>query len=307
MIFVTGATGLAGSDLVPLLQQKKAPLRVGCFSPSRASYTGAETVPLTNDIPALRDAMQGCDSLFLVSPFTVDQVMREERLVTAAKQAGVRRIVKQSVLGVEEENHPPLAAAHLEIEAYIVKNAFEWTFLRPAPFMQDFALHNGSTIRKESLFYRLSGEVMIAYVDARDVAAVAAEALLNTGHEGKTYHLTGPEPLTNREVSQILTRTLGRPIRFHDVQEQNLEDARLFLLHEGMGEESVRSLIELHQVERGQSVGEVTDIVETVTKRPPISFERFCSDYRTAFAPVEEPGERREEGRTAVPNERMGE
>ena len=58
----------------------------------------------------------------------------------------------------------------------------------------------------------------------RDIAAVAAAALAEEGHEGKTYHLTGPEALSHGEMAEKLSGVLGRRIHFVDVPPEAMRE-----------------------------------------------------------------------------------
>ena len=102
----------------------------------------------------------------------------------AAKAAGVRRIVKQSVMGAAEEAYS-LANVHRPVEQAIESSGLAWTFLRPNSFMQNTVTFMGGTIRAESAFYSASGQAAISHVDVHDIAAVAVQALTTPDHEGR--------------------------------------------------------------------------------------------------------------------------
>jgi (4-alkanoyl-5-oxo-2,5-dihydrofuran-3-yl)methyl phosphate reductase len=57
----------------------------------------------------------------------------------------------------------------------------------------------------------------VSQIDARDIAAVAVQALTRPGHEGSAYELSGPESLSFHEMATILTRVLGREIRYVEI------------------------------------------------------------------------------------------
>lgn len=68
------------------------------------------------------------------------------------------------------------------------------------------------------------GDGKASFVDTRDIAAVAAEALTSSEHEGKTYTLTGPAALGIAEVASILSEATGREINYIDVPESAARD-----------------------------------------------------------------------------------
>lgn len=115
MICVTGASGTLSSEVVRQLESAKAQLRAAYFSSKRAKAArarGIKAVVIDYNRPeTLRAAFQGCDKLFLLGPNALNQTQLEQNAVEAAKAAGVRHIVKQSVMGAAEEAYS-LAKVH---------------------------------------------------------------------------------------------------------------------------------------------------------------------------------------------------
>ncbi len=103
MICVTGASGTLSSEVIRQLESSKAPFRGAYFSNMQAEAArarGIEAVIIDYNRPVtLRAAFQGCDKLFLLGPNAPNQSELERNAVEAAKAAGVRHIVKQSVMG----------------------------------------------------------------------------------------------------------------------------------------------------------------------------------------------------------------
>lgn len=60
-----------------------------------------------------------------------------------------------------------------------------------------------------------AGRGKAAFVDVRDLAEVAAPTFERPNeHGGRAYHLTGGEALTFDDVAALLSRTLGRRVRY---------------------------------------------------------------------------------------------
>lgn len=288
MIFVTGSTGLAGSELVPILLERKAPVRIAISKHIvELVEPPQESVRVDfQDESSWEAAMQGCTALFLLTPFGPHQDELEMRIARAAQRAGVRRVVKQSVPGVGLLPDNRLAKQHERVTDYLHKLGFpEISVLCPHPFMQDFAFHCGITIRHEGRFYKPSGEGVVSYVDARDVAAVVAECLVGLGHANQTYFLTGPEALTNEEVAEIISHTLVLDVEYEDIRH---EDAREFLRAKGVALKDIEALFDLHPFACLPMAGRVLDTVREILGRPPVSFAQFVVDYRWAFEPTRE-------------------
>lgn len=118
--------------------------------------------------------------------------------------------------------------------------------------------------------------------DVRDIAAVAARALTEEGHEGKVYELTGPEAISNREIAEKLSAAVGKPVEHVEIP---LEDAREAMIGEGAPEWLADGLVELNRevYEPGYAANVADGMAET-TGREPRSFEEFARDHAGAFA-----------------------
>jgi len=278
MILVTGASGTVGSEVVKVLGGSGAKFRAGYRSRPQNVPKGVESVALDFDEPeTIRPALAGVDTVFLLSTM----VDPERKVVDEAKRAGVKRIVKLSVYGAGEEGFT-FARWHRAVERHIEASGVPWTFLRPAGFMQNFFNYMGETIRKESAFYSSAGDGAGAHVDARDIGAVAGRVLTGKGHDGKAYELTGPQALTYAQAAEILSRVLGREIRYVPItHEQHKQGA----LAAGMPPVYVDALVDLDRYVAEGRMTAVTAAVRSLTGRDPIRFEQFAKDYADKFRP----------------------
>ena len=245
MICVTGASGTLSREVIRQLESAKALLRAAYFSNKGAEAARARGIKAViidyNHPETLLAAFQGCDKLFLLGPNAMNQTQLELNAVEAAKAAGVRHIVKQSIWGAAEEAYS-LAKVHRPVEKAIESSGLAWTFLRPNSFMQNSVTFMGKTIRAESAFYSASGQAQISHVDVRDIAAVAVQALTDPNHEGRAYTLSGPEALTYDELADALSKALGRPISHVNLSPSELKNG---MLAEGMPEEiAARMLVD---------------------------------------------------------------
>jgi len=117
-------------------------------------------------------------------------------------------------------------------------------------------------------------------VDVRDIAAVAAVALTEAGHEGATYTLTGPEAITHAQIAEALTAALGRTVTFIDVPPEAFADGVRGLLPPWQ----VDGLLEDYAHYRRGEAAAVSPAVAEITGTPPRSIEQFARDYAAAFA-----------------------
>ena len=283
MICITGAGGTLASDLVRQLEAADIPFRAAHFSKAKADAAqarGGDAVVIDYDHPAtLRAAFQGCEEVFLLGPNLVNQQELERNAVQAAKEAGVRHIVKQSVMDAEGEGYS-FAKVHRPVERAIESSGIAWTFLRPNSFMQNVVTFMAPTIRAEGLFYSSSGEARISHVDVRDIAAVALRALTDASHAGKAYTLTGPEALTYDQLASELSKAVGRPIRHVSIPPEDLERA---MLGEGLPEEIADRLLDLERYYRENRASRVTNDIMQVTGRKPRPFAQYARDCAPAL------------------------
>lgn len=279
MILATGATGNVGGELVSQLLDLNQPVRVLTRDPRKVAAWGdrVECAAGSFDQPSTLDAaLQGVEQVFLMtSEVGAGHV---EAMQKAARQAGVRHIVYLSSTGA---NHPALLLGkwHHDREEVLRASGLSWTFLRPGNFMSN-TLMWAETIKTQGAVYFPGGEGRTAPIDPQDIAAVAALALTQPGHEGRIYELTGGELLTAAQQTEILSRVLGKPIRYVDVPPSA---AREGMLKSGMPPIVADAVIEVFTFVRDGQVAQTTDTFEQVVGRKPRTFEAWCRDHTAAF------------------------
>jgi uncharacterized protein YbjT (DUF2867 family) len=233
--------------------------------------------------PASIDAaLDGIDRVFLLSPPALDQVLLQGNVVEAVQRTGRDiHLVKVSAYGVAPGGPVQLMRWHAITEAQITNAGLRATSLRPHSFMQNL-LAAAPTLHTEGVLYGAFGDVPLPLVDARDVAAVAAEVLTGAGHEGRVYTLTGPELLTYTDVAATLTRGLGQSITYVDLP---LERYQGTLLAGGVPGWLASGLAELAQSFREGPAPTVTSTVAQLVGRPARSLEAFVHEHADAFRP----------------------
>ena len=279
MICITGAGGTVGQEIVKQLQLTKVPYRVAYFSQRKmetALNQGLDAVMIDYNHPeTLHRAFTGCDQLFLLGPNVPNQTQLELNAVEAAKAVGVKHIVKQSVMGAQEESYS-LALVHRPVEKAIELSGMKWTFLRPNSFMQNVVTFMGDTIKASNTFYSASGQAKIAHVDVRDIAAVAVKALIEPNHVGKAYTLTGTEAITYDKLADILSQVLGRSIYHISLSPTDLKQG---MLAEGIPEAIVDRMLDLERYYREDGASRITNDIKQITGKEPRYFVQYVSDY----------------------------
>jgi uncharacterized protein YbjT (DUF2867 family) len=282
MILITGASGNVGAEVLKQIVQTGAQVRAAVQSLHKAPAPspGLEIAVVNyNEPDTLRVALKDVNRVFLVGPPTAQLPALERNATEVIAQSDVQQVVKLSAMGGRESTYP---RQHIESEDYIRSSGVPYTFLRPNGFMQNIINYSGETIRTQNAFYGSEGDGQVSQIDIRDVAAVAVKALTEEGHVGKTYTLTGPKALTNNEVARILSKKLGREIRFINLPPAQLKEA---LLSAGVPEWNADAVLDLQRLYREGKAATVTRDVQQVSGREPISYERFSHDYATALSP----------------------
>ncbi len=277
MILVTGATGMVGKELVQQLLEMDQPVRVVTRDARKVAHLGGRVEVVVGDLnnpETLQAAMAGVERMFLVTL----ELQQDLNALEAAKRAGVQQIVKLSTLEASEHTLQ-VGKWHYEREE-LVRASGLGTFLRPGMFMSNTVAWWASSIKQQGAVYFPGGKGRVAPIDPRDIAAVAAVTLTQPGHAGKAYELTGPELLCVGEMVQIISRVLGKPIKYVDIPPFA---AKLWMLQSGMDKSLVGALVEMMVALRKNQGAQLTDTVQQVTGRPARTFEAWCSEHIAAF------------------------
>jgi uncharacterized protein YbjT (DUF2867 family) len=277
MILMTGATGTVGRELVKQLKASGAPFKIAASSPEKvekARAKGLDAVLLDYTRPeTFAQAVEGMDTLFLLSPPGLCD--REALLVDAAKQAGVKHIVKLSVAHADREDYI-FGCEHRASEKHIEASGIPYTFLRANSFMQNFVNEYGQSIRVQGAFFLSQADARVAHIDVRDIAVVATKMLNEPTRRNRTYTLTGPESLSNFDIADKLSTALGRNITYVPVTDDELRKA---MKEAAAPDALIEGVVDLMRYYREGNAELVTDDVERVTGRKPISFDHFARDY----------------------------
>jgi uncharacterized protein YbjT (DUF2867 family) len=278
MILVTGATGNVGKELVPLLLEAGARVRVLLRNPKSSNFgLRVEAVQGDLDRPdTLRAALRGARAVYLIA-FEMRQV---ENVVNAAKAEGATYIVRQSTQ--EASTEPPIGPGrwHRAQEQLIEQSGLAWTHVRPTMMTVNTIGWWAETIRAQGAVFFPGGTGRVAPVDPKDIARVARVVLTRAGHEGRAYEVTGPVLFSVAEMVQVLARVLERPIRYVDVPETAAAE---WLGQFGFPSYLVAGLTETLGSLRNGRFAYVSDTVERLTGSQGRSFEAWCQENAAAF------------------------
>ena len=276
-ILLTGATGNVGRPLAGMLSGAGVSFRAFVRDADRARASLGPDVELVegdlSDAAALGRALVGVERMFLLN----GDPGLEEGAVDAAVRAGVGSVVKQSALAAGLDP-PPF---HRRVEERLERSGLRFTHLRPAAFMQTLSGYLPFLLAGEGVLRLPAGDGRVAWVDARDIAAVAFRALTENGHGGRIYPITGPEPLSMAAVTQEVASATGRALRYEDVAP---EVARKGLVAAGLQDAMAGFLIAFYGLVREGATDFATRTVREVTGEPGRTFGAFAREKAPVLA-----------------------
>jgi uncharacterized protein YbjT (DUF2867 family) len=283
-ILIVGATGTIGSALAAELSARQIQFKAMVRSPEKSDalrgLPGLELVVADlNDPDSLEPALRGVQKVFLLTNSSEQAEAQQLALVAAAVKAGVRHIVKLSQFAADLHSPVRFLRYHAKVEEAIKTSGLAYTFLRPNLFMQGF-LAFSYLIKQQGQLFAPAGDAKVSLVDVRDIAAVAAKALTQSGHEGKVYDLTGPEAITHTDIAQCLSEATGRQILYVDVPQEAMRPA---LIAAGFPEWQADGLLEDYAHYARGEAQMISPAVQQITGCPAIPFKDFALEHAASF------------------------
>lgn len=273
-ILVTGASGKTGRRVVEHLVgmgiQPRLALRTAKGPDSvRFDWTAPETHI---------EALEGIGAIYLVAPpGAVDPLSVMLPFLQQALQSGVTRFVLLSASSLEESG-PMMGQVH----AWLRSNAPSWIVLRPTWFMQNFSEQQHlPTIVAEDAIYSATGDGQVGFIDAEDIAAVAAVALTAPDFQSGELILTGPETLSYDQVATLVGQAAGREIHHRRLSEAQM--AERFVTF-GVPEGFASGLAAMDSAIAAGAEDRTTDNVTKVIGRPASTFQGFVTRSAGAWA-----------------------
>lgn len=287
-ILVTGATGNVGRHLVGHLLATGQSVRALTRRPEAAAFPAPVEVVAgdISDVATLTAAFDGVTAAHLIN-FTADNrpLRNGEQLVDLIVRAGVRKV---TLLGGWEES---------TVEPAVRASSLDWTQLRPIEFMANTVGDWGERLRTTGVIREPFGDRKSCPVHESDIAAVAAVALTEDGHSGKTYPITGPETLSPRDKIRILGEATGHEFRFEELTPEQTRQEWVtegkppqMLLFKALGDNKLDNAQKVEFLLRiygraHEAAMTVTDTVEHVTGRPARTFAQWATEHATHFRP----------------------
>jgi uncharacterized protein YbjT (DUF2867 family) len=269
-VLVTGVRGKTGVPLAELLVARPGvEVLGGSSSPATVALDGVRPTEFSWDHPSgWPAATDDIDAVYVVRP---DRADAPDLIGALLDETPLRtHVVLLSERNADDVGPDGWA---LRAERAVRSSGRSWTILRPSWFMQVFTdprFYLDQIAGSGELPFA-GGGASVAWIDARDIAAVAERALLDEGHAGRVYELSGPEALSLPRTAELLSRAAGCPV-VH--REMAIDDA----VAGTEGFERDLPALTFERVQAG-SFAVVTDTVQRVTGRPARSLEAFLADF----------------------------
>jgi uncharacterized protein YbjT (DUF2867 family) len=283
-ILVTGGTGTVGSQVARELVSRGEKVSILTRDAGKARNLPAGATVVTGnlgEVSTVRRIFQNIDAVFLVN--VVNPAESHEGLlpVCAMRYSSVKRIVYLSVHNADVAAYLPHFGAKVGVEEAIRRSGIPFTILRPNNFYQnDYWFQE--PLMKAGIYPQPLGDVGLSRVDVRDIAEAAAVALTQSGHEGQSYDLVGPELHTGESTAQVWARALGRPVKYagNDLdawEKQSLQYMPDFLVYD------FRAMYDFFQKEGLKASQEAIDRQTKMLGHSPRSFGAFAAETAAAW------------------------
>jgi NAD(P)H dehydrogenase (quinone) len=283
-ILVTGATGKVGSALVARLRGNPAiDVVAGVRSPEKAAALGVSLTQLDFDkVETLLPAMQGIDTVFMMTGYTVDMFRQSKSFVNAAKAAGVKHIVHLGACGTDDTQ-----VAHWGwqqfVERYIEWAGLSFTHLRPDIFMQNLLGYGGSRPVDNGVIRHYVGSARISWVDTDDVAAVAAACLTDPQrHAGQVYRLAS-DVKTYYEVADTVSGVIGKPFVYEPRPAREFLDKALAAGADHAYMHSAYENYALYSEGHAPEEGAPFTVMQSILGRAGTTWAQFADKHRAGF------------------------
>jgi len=285
VITVIGSTGTIGSDLVRLLSDSGVAARAVFRDPKKVRpLAGVVWVRADlRDPTLLEPALAGTTRLFLLTDNRAGFADLQIGILRAAESFGVEHVVKLSALGASNHSQSWIAREHWQAEQVLQKSSMTWTILRPHAFMQNWLGDLAEAVRADGVIESPIEDGRVPFIDTRDIAAVAREALLRPDvHAGQRYFLTGGEAVGFADVAAALTELTGRTVTYRPI---SMDEERARMDAAGVPPDQAEATLAIAAYQRaGGPTSIVSDRVARILGRPPRTIREFLRDHADRFA-----------------------
>ncbi|MGI4824469.1 MAG: SDR family oxidoreductase [Janthinobacterium lividum] len=229
MLAITGATGHLGQATIKALLTKVPATDIVAVvrDPQKATDLQQQGVQVRrgnyDDATSLVAAFQGIDIVFLVSGTDlVHRAQQHQRVIDAAKQAGVQRLVYTSVLNPSQTSHFGASPSHFATEEYLLASGLTYTVLRNTLYLDLVPGLVGKDAVSSGKFFFAAGDGKVSYALREEIAQASANALTSGEHENKIYDIAPTPAYSMHDVATALSEVTGQPVAYVPVSVEDM-------------------------------------------------------------------------------------
>ncbi len=276
-ILVVGASGTVGTELTRILKEQGHILRETTSKAVSAANSHKVHINLATD-EGIKAALSGVDKAFFLSPpGYADHYAMLSPLIQEAKRAGLKKVVLMTAMGANAVETSPFRRAEIELE----KSGLRYNIIRPNWFLQNFNSFWIQGILEQNKILLPAGTAKVGFIDARDIAAVAAKLLISDEFSNKDFDITGPEAVDHKQVAAAISKVTGKSISYQEISPEALKSG---LLAAGLPADYVDFLIMIFGFLKEGYSAAVNDNVKMITGQQPRNLETYAKDFKQSWA-----------------------
>ncbi len=274
IVLVVGASGTVGTEMIRLLKEEGYEVRA---TTSQQPKTKEQVHMNLVTGEGIKAAMEGVDRAFFLSPpGYADQYKMLSPLIQEAKRKGLKKVVLMTAMGANAVETSPFRRAEIELE----KSGLNYNIIRPNWFLQNFNTFWIQGILAQKKILLPAGTAKVGFIDARDIAAVAAKLVTTDSLNNKDFDLTGPESIDHSQVALALSKATGQNIAYEEIKPEVLKSG---LLSAGLPADYVEFLLMIFGFLREGYSAAVNDNVKNITGHVPRNVSQYAADYKQSW------------------------
>lgn len=231
MILITGATGHLGAATIEHLLKNTKANNIVAFArdQNKAKHLKEKGIEVRigtfDDADSLEQAMQNINKVLLISGGDSNRFQQHKNVVDAAKKAGVKQIAYTGA-SFKDYNSAALKnfmESHFQTEDYIKNSGINYTFLRNTLYTDVIPMFVGEKVFEKGIILP-AGDGKVPYALRKEMGEAAANVLLQSGHENKTYEITGNEFYSYADIAKVLSELSNKKINYTNVDASELSN-----------------------------------------------------------------------------------
>ncbi|WCL50194.1 NmrA family NAD(P)-binding protein [Leptospira sp. GIMC2001] len=279
-IFVYGGTGTVGGFLIDELLAKGHEVYAGTRNVSnQKAEKNLNWVHVDSNQKTLGlEVLEKVERMFLLSPpGETEQFAILNPWVEKAKSVGISKVVLMTAMGVDSA---PPEAPFRKLEIALENSGLNYNIIRPNWFMQNFNSFWIHGILADRKVYFPGGKANVSFIDAHDIASVAASLITDDSKKNLSYNLTGSESIDHDKAASIMSQVTGLDIQYVDV---NPDDFYKSLVSAGLSEDYSKFLLYIASALRDGYAAPISNSVKELTGKDPITFEKYARTYKESW------------------------